>query len=116
MHGNVMEWCIDQYVPDYFAKINAGVINAGVVNPVIEPLDLYPRSVRGGGWDDDPEMLRSAARRGSDKSWKQQDPQLPKSIWYHTNAPWLGFRIVRPEKIPTPEEMYFYWNLATGAK
>src|SRR6266851_5192448 len=43
-------------------------------------------------------------------SWKQQDPQLPKSIWYHTDAQWLGFRLVRPAKVPSAEEMYDYWN------
>jgi formylglycine-generating enzyme required for sulfatase activity len=111
MHGNVMEWCIDQFVPDYFSQIGSGS-----TNPMIEAINRYPRSVRGGGWDDDPEQLRSAFRRGSDKSWKQQDPQLPKSVWYHTNAPWLGFRIVRPAEVPSVNEMYFYWNSATGAK
>jgi len=55
-------------------------------------------------------MVRSAARRASDKSWKMQDPQLPKSIWYHTDAQFLGFRIVRPLKVPPPEELYKYWN------
>ena len=34
-----------------------------------------------------------------------QDPQLPKSIWYHTDAQFLGFRIVRPLKTPSAEEM-----------
>ncbi len=111
MHGNVMEWCIDQFSRDYFSQIGSNP-----QNPLVRPSKLYPRSVRGGGWDDDPEQLRSAARRGSDESWKQQDPQLPKSLWYHTNAPWLGFRIVRPVQVPTAEEMYFYWNSATGAK
>ncbi len=85
-------------------------------NPYLRPETLYPRSVRGGGWDDDPENLRSAARRGSDAAWKAQDPQLPKSIWYHTDARWLGFRIVRPLEIPTSEEMYFYWNSAVGKR
>lgn len=111
MHGNVMEWCIDQYAADYFARIGENL-----KNPLLRPIKLYPRAVRGGGWDDDLDRLRSAARRGSDESWKQQDPQLPKSIWYHTNAPWLGFRIVRPQQIPTPEEMYYFWNVATGAQ
>ena len=111
MHGNVMEWCIDQFVPDYLTQIAADP-----TNPILRATKLYPRSVRGGGWDDDPEQLRSAFRKGSDKSWKQQDPQLPKSVWYHTNARWLGFRIVRPAKVPAPEEMYFYWNSATDAK
>jgi hypothetical protein len=55
-------------------------------------------------------MLRCSARVASDASWKQQDPQLPKSIWYLTDAQWLGFRLVRPAKLPSPEEMYRYWN------
>ena len=54
--------------------------------------------------------LRSAARRGSDRSWKMQDPQLPKSIWYFSDAQFVGFRIVRPLRIPPPEEMQKYWS------
>jgi formylglycine-generating enzyme required for sulfatase activity len=109
MHGNVMEWTADQFAPDYFLRIRESP-----TNPFLKPDKLYPRSVRGGGWDDDAKQLRSAYRRGSDPVWKQQDPQLPKSIWYHTDAPWLGFRIVRPLRIPTVDEMYFYWNSATN--
>jgi formylglycine-generating enzyme required for sulfatase activity len=111
MHGNVMEWTADQFLPDYFARIAEAPLN-----PLVPPDKLYPQTVRGGGWDDDPERLRSAARRGSDPSWKQQDPQLPKSIWYFTDARWLGFRIVRPLKIPTAEEMYYYWNATANKK
>jgi hypothetical protein len=55
-------------------------------------------------------MCRSAARRASEPGWKQQDPQLPKSIWYLTDATWLGFRIVRTLEIPTVEEMFAAWN------
>ena len=32
------------------------------------------------------------------------------SIWYHTDAPWLGFRLIRPLKVPSAEEMYHYWT------
>ena len=67
-------------------------------------------------WDDDAPALRSAARQGSSEDWKEQDPQIPQSIWYHTDARWLGFRIVRPLKVPTADEMYFYWNSATGKR
>jgi len=107
MHGNVMEWTADEYVPDYFSRIKKIA-----TNPFIKPAKLYPRSVRGGGWDDDPEQLRSAYRRGSDANWKVQDPQLPKSIWYHTDAQWLGFRLVRPLEVPPAKAMNFYWNSA----
>jgi hypothetical protein len=66
--------------------------------------------VRGGSWDDDPDRLRSAARRGSNKSWKVQDPQLPKSIWYFTDARFVGFRVVRPLRTPTAEELKQWWE------
>jgi hypothetical protein len=64
--------------------------------------------VRGGAWTDEPPMLRSAARRGSHKDWKSQDPQIPQSIWYHTDADFVGFRVVRPLRTPTPEEAARY--------
>ncbi len=108
MYGNVMEWTADQFVPDYFARLKT--IS---VDPFVRPQSLYPRSVRGGGWASDAAQLRSAYRMGSDPSWEQQDPQLPKSIWYLTDAPWVGFRLVRPLEIPSVEEMYFYWNSST---
>jgi hypothetical protein len=31
-------------------------------------------------------------------------------MWYHTDAKWLGFRIIRPLDIPSPEAMYAAWN------
>jgi formylglycine-generating enzyme required for sulfatase activity len=106
MHGNVAEWVLDQYDPDFYKKF-AGQTAQNPWNKASKP---YPHSVRGGSWDDDPPALRSSARRGSDKSWKQQDPQLPKSIWYLTDAQFIGFRIIRPLKVPPPEELNKYWS------
>jgi formylglycine-generating enzyme required for sulfatase activity/mono/diheme cytochrome c family protein len=105
MHGNVSEWCLDQYEPGY-EQFKAAVTS----NPWLKQSTPYPQVARGGSWDDEPAKLRSAVRRASDKSWKQQDPQLPKSIWYLTDAQFLGFRVVRPLKTPTMEEMLRYWN------
>lgn len=103
MHGNVMEWTLDQYSTDFYAHSPA----ANPWNPATKP---YPHAVRGGSWQDSAEMLTCSARVASDPSWKEQDPQLPKSIWYETDAQGLGFRLVRPLKIPSAEEMYKYWN------
>lgn len=105
MHGNVAEWVLDQYVPTVYAS-RAG---SQVANPLVIPETLYPRVVRGGGWDDDPDMLRSAAREGSSEEWKDQDPQIPRSIWYHTDALGVGFRVVRPLNEPSPEEKAAKW-------
>lgn len=111
IYGNVVEWCLDQYAEDGMKQLAAmaigGVLDGSKWVPSKTP---YPHAVRGGSFDDDPEMLRSAFRRGSEPEWKGQDPQLPKSVWYHTDAKWLGFRIIRPVEIPTPEEMLAAWN------
>jgi len=105
MHGNVAEWCLDQYELNY-SRFAGGT----ATDPWVKATKPYPQVVRGGSWDEPPESLRSAARRASDKAWKTQDPQLPKSIWYHTDAQFLGFRLVRPLQIPPAEEMMKYWN------
>jgi formylglycine-generating enzyme required for sulfatase activity len=103
MLGNVMEWTLDQYSLDFYSK-------SSVETPWNKATKPYPHAVRGGSWTDPPDMLRCGARVASDSDWKMQDPQMPKSPWYETDAQWLGFRLVRPLKIPTPEEMYKYWN------
>ena len=65
--------------------------------------------VKGGSWDDGASSHRSAARIGSEEAWKQQDPQIPKSVWYHTDAIFVGFRVIRPLEIPPVEEIEKYW-------
>jgi formylglycine-generating enzyme required for sulfatase activity len=103
MHGNAAEWVLDGYKEDGYTGLPTN-------NPWHKAEKLYPRVARGGSWNDFPEDLRSAWRIASKAAWKMQDPQLPKSIWYHTEATFLGFRIVRPAKVPTPEEMHAYWS------
>lgn len=111
MHGNVMEWTLDTYDEKGYPAAD-GVLD----NPWVKAKKLYPRAVRGGSWNDDPDKLRCAARRGSDPEWKMQDPQLPKSVWYHTDAVWLGLRLVRPLKTPSADEMYAVWNSGLASK
>jgi formylglycine-generating enzyme required for sulfatase activity len=108
--GNVVEWCLDQYDPDYYKQCAA---NGEIVDPWNKATKPYPHSARGGSWDDEAVKCRSAARRGSDRAWKMQDPQLPKSVWYFSDAQWVGFRIVRPLKVPPAEQMQKYWTSGT---
>ncbi|MEZ6044529.1 MAG: formylglycine-generating enzyme family protein [Planctomycetaceae bacterium] len=100
MHGNVSEWCLDQYAEDFYQQFNP---KEPALFPINIATELYPRVARGGSWDDDPEMLRSSARIASSEDWKMQDPQIPQSIWYHTDAQFLGFRLVRPLTAPDEE-------------
>ncbi len=116
MHGNVAEWTLDGYETNAYANFASSV----AIEPFVRGAKAYPHVVRGGSFDIVPEpggkgmdalsQLRSAARCFSHKSWKQQDPQLPKSMWYLTDAQFVGFRIVRPLKVPSREELQKIWN------
>ena len=97
MHGNVWEMCLDKYEVNGYKKL----IDAADGKTLADPLNPaegaeYKVVFRGGSWDDDPERLRSAARWASHKDWKMQDPQIPPSICFFTDACAAGFRVVRP--------------------
>jgi hypothetical protein len=72
-------------------------MNKPALSPVLLPgPNRYPHVARGGSWAEKAPRLRSAARRGSEKRWIRQDPQKPQSIWWLTDAEFVGFRLVRP--------------------
>ena len=106
MHGNVSEWTLDKHDVRSYQKYS----NSVAMNPYEKPSHLYPRVVRGGSWMNSNFKLRSASRQASSKQWKKQDPQIPRSIWWHTDAQFVGFRIVRPLEVPKPEEQLAYWE------
>jgi formylglycine-generating enzyme required for sulfatase activity len=105
MHGNVSEWTLNQYVVDAYKNRTATTLN-----PWQPAITEYPIVVRGGSYDDDAQDLRSANRIASKEKWKMRDPQFPKSKWWNTDAPFVGFRIVRQVSPATVEEMNTYWN------
>lgn len=67
MHGNVLEW---------------------VVGADGKPVTC------GGSWRDPPEKVGCGARQKQDPSWNSTDPQVPKSKWWLSDGPFVGFRIV----------------------
>lgn len=92
MYGNVLEWCVDQYQKDYYGTFPAGQL---ALFPVLMPTEKrFSHVARGGAWADEASRCRSAARRGSDKTWIKYDPQRPQSIWWLTNFDVIGFRVV----------------------
>lgn len=54
MHGNLMEWCADNWIDDYRMSLRDGSDYQMIDNPY--------RVVRGGSWHDNPQLCRSAAR------------------------------------------------------
>jgi formylglycine-generating enzyme required for sulfatase activity len=57
--------------------------------------DNNKRITRGGSFRDDPATLGPAARAEQQDSWTERDPQLPSSIWWLSDGPFVGFRLVR---------------------
>lgn len=102
MLGNLSEWTIDQYDASYYQNINSK-------DPITTPGAKYPRTVRGGSYLDDPSQLSCTNRIPSDASWNKRDPQIPKSRWWLTDGMFVGFRVVRPAKQPTKEEIEAFY-------
>ena len=105
MHGNVAEWVLDQYEPEFYK------LDGPSTNPINVPQTLYPRVVRGGSYMHDPPALRSAARASSSLEWMNEEPQIPHGIWWFRGTHyWFGFRVVRPLDSPSNEERTVKWN------
>ena len=105
MHGNVSEWTLDQYDPRAYSNQTDSIL----YNPYNHAKKLYPRVVKGGSFMNPDYRVRSATRYSSNKQWKKQDPQIPRSRWWHTDAQFLGFRVVRPLETPNEEDKKKYW-------
>lgn len=70
MLGNVAEWCTD---------IKGKPVTCG------------------GSWQDMAKDVSPSLRAYQDDSWRATDPQNPKSIWWLSDGPFVGFRIIRIE-------------------
>lgn len=112
MHGNVAEWTAD----GYDAKWYDSLAGKTALNPLNVAKATEPCVVRGGAWDAEPDRCRAAARLPSHIDWKMQDPQLPQSVWYYTDAQFVGFRIVRPLEEPSAEQKKLYGFEDTSRK
>ena len=110
MLGNVAEWTMDQYDAAAYATWPDSVRA-----PWARPTSEHPRTVRGGAFDDDPDALRCSDRLESTLRWKRRDPQLPKSRWWNTDSPHVGFRLVSPDRAFTIEEIRFFWADLLGS-
>ncbi|GDY02682.1 hypothetical protein LBMAG49_20110 [Planctomycetota bacterium] len=108
MHGNAAEWVADHFEPELSAPLQGAVARRDPYFPPLRDDQKRPvrfaHAVRGGSWQDEAALLRSAARRASDPAWNRRDPQIPRSWWYLTEGQLVGFRVARPLRVPSPEE------------
>jgi formylglycine-generating enzyme required for sulfatase activity len=102
MHGNLSEWVLEQFDEKTYANREPGSFATPVQSPKGEG---FGQVSRGGNCEDDEAVnLRSARRFPSVADWKKQDPQYPQSIWWVTDAAYVGFRVVRPLNPPKTDE------------
>jgi formylglycine-generating enzyme required for sulfatase activity len=100
MLGNVSEWVLDHFESDPTARKDSPVF-----------IDKYADAVvRGGNYQDPANLVRSTARMAADPIWNRRDPQVPKSIWWNADAPFVGFRIMRPAKQPSVAEINSFFE------
>ncbi len=105
MLGNVAEWVLDGWDENYFKRFRNGVRE-----PLVMPEKRHPRPVRGGSYRDEAAKVRPAFRMPSDPVWNRRDPQVPKSKWWNADAPFVGFRVVRPAIQPSAGEVAAFFE------
>ncbi|MEX0717505.1 MAG: formylglycine-generating enzyme family protein [Planctomycetaceae bacterium] len=105
IHGNVMEWVLDQYDPESYGRFDGKEV--ATLDAVSWPTKWEPRTLRGGSYYGLANEHRSARRfESADSDWQTHDPNSPpQSAWWYTNEEALevGFRIIRPLDPPTGE-------------
>lgn len=112
--GNVGEWTLDEFAPDRYAKVREAFAEpVPAADAVLWPERLFPRVIRGGGWLDEADRCRTAARYMSDdEEWKLSDPNFPHSPWWYTEEPAtaVGLRVIRPFAPMTADEKRRAWE------
>ena len=89
MLGNVAEFCSDYYRQDVY-----NTYADGIKDPT-GPESGEEFVVRGGSFNADASDIRVADRDYTrTTAWLKTDPQMPKSIWWYSDAIHVGFRIV----------------------
>ena len=111
MHGNVAEWVMDEYDAQAYDALSE---SEPALDPVAGRMARGRGIVRGGAFDDPLLRLRCAERFPESTVWKRRDPQVPKSRWWNTDAPHVGFRLVSPSGEHSMEDIQEYWARVLG--
>ena len=100
MHGNVSEWCVDNYRGDRYEEL-ANETNR--LNPLATGLDPWPfqHVIRGGSRDDRAAGIRSAHRYFTERIRPDRRRSQIQSTPHWSD---VGFRLVHPLRVPSMEE------------
>lgn len=101
MLGNVSEWVLDHFQEK---RINLSPNEAVFIDKYADAV------VKGGNFRTAKKDLSGQYRIPADPIWNRRDPQIPKSKWWNADAPFVGFRIVRPTKQPSESEVRAFFS------
>ena len=96
MHGNVAEWVIDQHEPKRYATPRRAAVAGRSRRSPCRGRRAIRTSCAAAASRTSRRCCAAPRAARSDPEWSRRDPQLPQSIWWHTDAIFVGFRIVRP--------------------
>jgi hypothetical protein len=83
--GNVWEYCLEPMTPGEYAPV-----------------------LRGGAWNTPKAELSLGTRQGILPTWFDRDPNRPRSLWWLTDARFVGLRVVRVGEASTQEAQKAY--------
>lgn len=114
MHGNAAELTVNRFREDGYGELGNSPLVAVKATDWTGSGD--PCTVRGGSWEMDPEVLRSASRLGSDdEEWKSEDPNFPRSPWWYTSDParGVGMRVFRSYQPLDDKTIAKFWETSS---
>jgi len=100
--GNVSEWVLDHFQEQKNTALQS--------NEAVFVEKDAPAVVKGGNYKTLRSDLKVDYRIPADPIWNRRDPQIPKSKWWNADAPFVGFRVVRPLKQPSEAEVRAFFS------
>lgn len=105
--GNVSEWTMDWYSEDYYTALKSNGEDG-----ILWPLKKHPTSVMGSHYLSPSTDCSCQTKMASTAQWQKRDPQIPKSKWWNTDAPFVGFRLVSPAVQPDVKTVEAFFKKA----
>lgn len=111
MHGNVAEWVLDGHNSNAHPPKRGSTIS--VKEAIISPEKIFGRFAKGGSFFSKPGDCTARSRLVSDPRWLAHDADSPTSLHWNADGDvgfTVGFRLLRPLKVPTREEQETFWS------